>query len=242
MSARGFDILYEEGPCLVINKPGGVLTQAPPGIDSLESRIKQYYKVLENKPGKVYLGVPHRLDRPVSGAMVFARHVRAAKRICEQFEDRTVTKTYWAMVHGAVEPSEGTYRDWIRKIPEQAASELVDQSAMGAQTAVLHYRVLHRLETATLLEIALETGRTHQIRAQCSWHGHPIIGDRQYGSLAQFGPETHNERERLIALHARRLAFRHPMTRDPVDITAELTIWWDQFALPAELLAMPQQP
>jgi 23S rRNA pseudouridine1911/1915/1917 synthase len=232
MQSPGFDILYEQGPCLVINKPGGVLTQAPPGIDSIESRIKRFIKLRDDKPGKVYLGVPHRLDRPVSGAMVFARHVRAAKRICQQFEDRTVTKTYWAMVHGHLDPAEGTFRDWIRKIPEVAASELVGGEAEGAQTAVLHYRQLHRLDQATLLQIALETGRTHQIRAQCAWHGHPIIGDRQYGSLLNFGPETHNERERLIALHARRLAFRHPMTREPVDITAPLPSWWEAFELP----------
>lgn len=237
MNPPGFDILLEAGPCLVINKPGGVLTQAPPGIDSIESRIKRYIKLRDHKPGKVYLGVPHRLDRPVSGAMVFTRHVRAAKRICQQFEDRTVTKTYWAMVHGRVEREADTYRDWIRKSPGVAASELVDRTAEKAQSAVLHYRVLHRLAEATLLEISLETGRTHQIRAQSSWHGHPMIGDRQYGSLHDFGPETHNERERLIALHARRLAFQHPMTREPVDITAELPHWWNVFDLPGDLFA-----
>ena len=97
---EGFDILYEEGPCLVVVKPGGVATQAPPGIDSLEVRVKEFLRVRDSKAGNVYLGVPHRLDRPVSGVMVLARHVRAARRLSDQFEARTVRKTYWAVVEG----------------------------------------------------------------------------------------------------------------------------------------------
>jgi len=227
----GFDILYEDGPCLVVNKPGGLLTQAPPGIDSLESRIKRFIKLRDDKPGKVYLGVPHRLDRPVSGAMVFTRHVRAAKRISKQFERRTVGKTYWAMVHGCVERESGTWRDCIRKIPDVAAAEIVTCDVADSKSAVLHYVTLEQFGNRTLLEITLETGRMHQIRAQAAWHGHPIVGDLQYGSLAGFGPETHNQRERLIALHARRLAFEHPMSREPVDITAELPAAWDVFQM-----------
>src|SRR5687768_18255386 len=97
-AAAELEILYDSGPCLVVNKPPGVLTQAPAGIDSLEVRVKAYYREREQKEGNIYLGLPHRLDRPVSGAIVFARHVRAAQRLSSQFENRTVTKVYWAVV------------------------------------------------------------------------------------------------------------------------------------------------
>src|SRR3712207_7196614 len=100
------DVLYDSGPCLVINKPSGILTQAPAGIDSLEVQVKAFYREREGKEGNIYLGLPHRLDRPVSGAIVFARHARAAQRLAAQFENRTVTKVYWAAVEGHVEPDE----------------------------------------------------------------------------------------------------------------------------------------
>ena len=109
------DILYDSGPCLVVNKPAGLLTQAPAGIDSLEVRVKAFYREREQKEGNIYLGVPHRLDRPVSGAIVFARHVRAAQRLSTQFENRTVTKVYWALVEGDVQPDEGTWTDYLHK-------------------------------------------------------------------------------------------------------------------------------
>ena len=101
------DIILENGACILLNKPGGLLTQGPPGIDSLEIRVKQFLKVRDEKPGKVYLGVPHRLDRPVSGVMVVVKNVRAAKRLAEQFRERTVSKTYWAVVEGVVEQDSG---------------------------------------------------------------------------------------------------------------------------------------
>ena len=100
MAPLGFDILLEDGPVLVVNKPGGLLTQAPPAIDSVEKRVKAFIKHRDHKPGRVYLGVPHRLDRPVSGALVLTRHVRAARRICDQFERREVSKLYWCWVEG----------------------------------------------------------------------------------------------------------------------------------------------
>src|SRR5438552_16225005 len=127
MLPTGFDILYEQGPCLVVNKPGGLLTQAPPEIDSLEVRVKRFLKARENKPGNVYLGVPHRLDRPVSGAMVLALHVRAARRLSEQFEERRIRKTYWALTEGSIEPAEGTWTDYLRKINGEPRTVVVDQ-------------------------------------------------------------------------------------------------------------------
>lgn len=212
-----------------MNKPGGLLTQGPPGIDSLELRTKHFLKVRDEKPGKVYLGVPHRLDRPVSGAITVVKNVRAAQRISKQLEERTVTKTYWAVVEGSPNQSQGRIEHWMRKIPDQAKSEIVDQSHADAKLAVLDYQTLATNEEKSLLEIELQTGRTHQIRLQCATMGWPIIGDRLYGSTQAFGPETPDDRQRWIALHARRLAFEHPISKEPVDQTAPLSEHWRVF-------------
>lgn len=223
---EGFDILYEEGPCLAVVKPGGVATQAPPGIESLEVRVKQFLRIRDSKPGNIYLGIPHRLDRPVSGVLVMARHVRAARRLAEQFEARTVRKTYWAVVEGRVSPDCGTWTDHLRKVPDAAQVEIVAPDHAEARIAVLHYRVVAAHEHDSWLEIDLETGRMHQIRVQAAHRSHPILGDSQYGSLTPFGPATDDFRRRWIALHARRLEFRHPMTRQLVSQTAPLPPAW----------------
>ena len=224
------DILLEEGAVFVMNKPGGLLTQGPPGIDSLEFRTKHFLKIRDEKPGKVYLGVPHRLDRPVSGAITVVKNVRAAQRISKQLEERTVTKTYWAVVEGTPTQSEGRMEHWMRKIPDQAKSEIVDASHPDAKRAILDFRVLEASDERALLEIELQTGRTHQIRLQCSTMGLPIVGDRLYGATQTFGPETADERQRWIALHARRLAFEHPINKTQVDQTAPLSEHWHVFA------------
>lgn len=223
------DILLEEGAVLVLNKPGGLLTQGPPGIDSLELRMKQFLKVRDSKPGKVYLGVPHRLDRPVSGVMVVVKNVRAARRISEQLEARLVTKKYWAVVEGEIEADAGTWTNWMRKIPDEAKSEIIEDGAPGSKWAVLHFKVLQRSGGQTLIEIELETGRTHQIRLQCGSRGLPIVGDSLYGATLTFGPETLDQRKRWIALHARRLAFVHPISGDSVDQTAPMPKYWKCF-------------
>ncbi|MBP87660.1 MAG: RNA pseudouridine synthase [Planctomycetaceae bacterium] len=232
MEPNDFDLLYEEGPCLVVSKPAGILTQAPPGIDSLEVRIKQFLKVRDDKPGKVYLGVPHRLDRPVSGAMVFAKHVRAARRLCDQFQGRTIEKTYWALVEGCVEQDDGTWEDEIRKVPNEARAELVDGSQPDRRTAVMHFQVMERLPTATFLTMRLETGRYHQIRVQSAARGYPIVGDDLYGSQAAFGPQTDDRRTRWIALHAYSLSFRHPMSGERHLISSPLPDLWREYLPP----------
>lgn len=224
----GFEILYEQGPCLVVNKPPGLLTQAPPGIDSLELRVKRFLKDREQKPGNVYLGVPHRLDRPVSGVIVFAKHVRAARRLSEQFEARNVRKIYWALVEGNVLPEQGTWTDQLKKLEDEPRAVVVDAGDSEGRTAVLHYRVIERLERKSHLEIELETGRMHQIRVQCASRGHPLLGDELYGAKLPFGPTALDPREQLIALHARTLEFAHPMTGEPVSISAPLTAWWQE--------------
>ncbi|MCI0334597.1 MAG: RluA family pseudouridine synthase [Planctomycetes bacterium] len=230
------DILYDSGPCLVVNKPPGLLTQAPAGIDSLEEHVKAFYRQREQKEGNIYLGLPHRLDRPVSGAIVFARHVRAAQRLASQFENRTVTKVYWAVVEGDVRPEEGTWTDHLHKRHGMAQSIVVPPDDPRGKLAVMHYRVLARLDgVGTWLEVQLETGRTHQIRVQAASRGHPVLGDAQYDSTQPFGEQFDDERLLAIALHARQLGFNHPMTREPVNVIAPTPVAWVSLNLPREL-------
>jgi 23S rRNA pseudouridine1911/1915/1917 synthase len=230
------EILYDEGPCLVVNKSAGVLTQAPAGIDSLEVQVKAFYRQREEKEGNMYLGLPHRLDRPVSGAIVFARHVRAAQRLSTQFENRTVTKVYWAFVEGQVDADEGTWTDHLHKRHGMAQSIVVPADDPRGKVAVMRFRVLARTEVGTWLEIELETGRTHQIRVQTASRGYPVMGDSQYGAKLPFGEEFENERLRAISLHARQLGFNHPMTREPVNIIAPLPMAWEALELPRDLI------
>ena len=231
MSDPGFEILYDKGPCLIVNKPAGLLTQAPLGIDSLELRVKRFIKHREGKTGEIYLGVPHRLDRPVSGAIVFARHVRAARKISEQFEGRTVKKTYWALVGGAPTDPSGTWTDYLQKIDGEPRTIVVEPNHPEGKIAILHYRVLQTVPQGTLLEIELETGRTHQIRVQCSSRSLPLLGDTLYGSTATFGPWSDDERARLISLHARSIQLKHPMTREPIHVVAPLPELWGQYGV-----------
>lgn len=226
------EILYDSGPCLVVNKPSGLLTQAPSGIDSLEVQVRDFYRRREGREGNIYLGLPHRLDRPVSGAIVFARHVRAAQRLSTQFENRTVTKVYWAFVEGNVEPDEGTWIDHLHKRHGMAQAIVVPPDDTRGKVAVLHYRVLARTNVGTWLEIQLETGRTHQIRVQSATRGHAVLGDSQYGAMQSFGEQFEDERRRAIALHARQLGFNHPMTGDLVDILAPVSAAWHELRLP----------
>src|SRR4051795_1878006 len=235
MPSPELEILYDNGPCLVVNKPSGVLTQAPAGIDSMEVRVKAFYREREQKEGNIYLGVPHRLDRPVSGAIVFARHVRAAQRLSTQFENRTVTKVYWAIVEGDVQPDEGRWTDHLHKRHGMPQSIVVPEGDPRGKIAIMRYRVLGRIDgVGTSLEVELETGRTHQIRVQSASRNHPVIGDAQYGSTRSFGEQFEDERLRAIALHARQLGFNHPMTNEPVDVIAPTPTTWEAI-LPSHL-------
>ena len=167
----GFEVLYEEGSCLAVLKPGGVLTQAARGIDSLEIRIKQFLEDREAKSGNVYLGMVHRLDRPVSGALVMGTSRRMARRLAEQFEGRMVHKVYWALVEGQIDEDSGTWRDFVRKIPDVAQAELSAEDVPGAREARLKFQVVQRRGDLTWLQIELQTGRMHQIRIQASARG-----------------------------------------------------------------------
>jgi 23S rRNA pseudouridine1911/1915/1917 synthase len=226
MTELGFEILYESDACLAVAKPPGLLTQAPPGIDSLEVRVKQYLRRRDHEPGDVYLGVPHRIDRPASGALVFGKTRRATRKLAEQFERRMVTKVYWACVEGQVNPPADAWRDYVRKVPGEARAEVVEAHHADAQVAVLDYRTLRTAPWGSWLELQLETGRTHQIRVQAASRGHPVLGDSQYGSAVPFGPQYEDERLRAIALHARSLTFQHPKTREPISVTAPVSAGW----------------
>jgi 23S rRNA pseudouridine1911/1915/1917 synthase len=220
-------ILFEDYHLLAVNKPAPLLTQAPPGVPSLEAQVKDYIKHKYTKPAGVYLGVPHRLDRPVSGAIVFARNTKAARRLAEQFQKHEVAKLYWAIVAGDVRPDEGTWEDWLLKHPAEARTEKVEPGTPGAKSAALAYRVVRRSAEATVLELRPLTGRSHQIRVQAASRGHPVLGDALYGSTQPFGPPADQSRDRVIALHARSLALRHPTTKEQVSVTAPAPEWWD---------------
>ncbi len=215
------NVLLDEHNLLVVNKPGGLLTQGPPGIDSLELRIKRWRALPATSKQKNYLGVPHRLDRPAAGVMLFSTDKATTKKLSKQFEERKIRKTYWALVEGQVQADSGEWVDSMRKIPGEARSEIVAAHHESAQQAVLAYRVLNRSETHTHLEINLKTGRTHQIRLQAASHGHPILGDQLYGSPVEFGPQTSDLRLRWIALLARRIELTHPNTKAAIDICVE---------------------
>ena len=222
------NILYEDNHCLAVAKPAPLLTQGPPGIPNLEAMVKAYVKERYCKPGSVYLGIPHRLDRPVSGVVLFARNSKAARRLAEQFEARRVRKVYWAMVEGHVEPAEGRWDDWLVKLPEEARVERAEPGTPGARRAVLRYRRLEVGPDWTLLELVPETGRTHQLRVQAAVRGWPICGDGLYGSTRPFGPPAELPRDRVIALHARSLTFFHPIRYEPVTLTAPLPAFWQE--------------
>ena len=227
----GIDILHEEGNCLAVNKPGGLLTQAPPDIDCLETRIKRFLasRTVDGQP--VYLGVPHRLDRHVSGAMVFATRKRSARAISQQFEGRLVRKIYWAVVEGIVNSAEGTWTDFIKKVPDEARAVAVPVHDPAGREATLRFKRLATGEGHTHLEIQLETGRMHQIRVQCAMRGHPVLGDQLYGSTTSFGPQTEDLRLRWIGLHAHELRFFHPRTDKPIEVVAPLPECWRAFDL-----------
>ncbi|MEO1009623.1 MAG: RNA pseudouridine synthase, partial [Planctomycetota bacterium] len=181
--------------------------------------------------GNFYVGIIHRLDRPVTGAIAFGRHARATQRLARQFQERTVGKTYWALVEGRVAPDEGTWTDMLHKRHGMAQAIVVPEDDPRGKRAVLHYAVRWASDAMSWLEIQLETGRTHQIRVQAASRGHAVVGDHQYGATRRFGEEHEDERARQIALHARSLAFRHPMRDESVEVTAPLGEAWRE-ALP----------
>lgn len=219
------NIIYEQRGIIVFNKPPGLLTQAPPGIDSLELRARQFLMKRDDAKSKIYLTPIHRLDRPVSGIVVFARNVRAAKRVSAQFQNRTVEKKYLARVEGRLEDGEQQLEDFMRKVPDEARSEVVAADHPDSKNAALKFVTRERSDNSSLVEIELLTGRTHQIRLQFASRGHAILGDSLYGATTPFGEQTVDLRQRQIALHAWRIKFDHPIDDEKVEI--ELLPEWE---------------
>src|SRR5208282_3810793 len=189
------DVLYEDNHLLVVNKPAGLPTMGTPGgAPTLLTVAKDYIKQKYQKPGNVYLGVMSRLDAPVTGVVLLARTSKAAARMTEQFRTHTVQKIYWTIVEGTPHPANGSYINWLVQDERHRRMHVIDGGRLGAKEARLAYRLLSSDGRMSLLEIELETGRKHQIRLQLAYHGHPVVGDRKYGSQLRFSPG--------IALHA----------------------------------------
>ncbi|MDX1966454.1 MAG: RNA pseudouridine synthase [Planctomycetaceae bacterium] len=227
-------ILLDDGPLLGILKPAGLLTQGTPGgIPTVEGWVKSHLKQKHQKPGNVYLGIPHRLDRPVSGVMVFARNSKAAARLAEQFRERQVRKCYLCVVSGELPDRTGTLCDWLLKDAAAAHVTVAPPETPAARRAELRYDVVAAHDGRSLVRIELLTGRMHQIRVQLASRGWPIVGDLQYGSTIEV-PLTRSEvgfRSDVILLHAERLELRHPIRYDSVCLTAPLPEFWRQSGL-----------
>jgi 23S rRNA pseudouridine1911/1915/1917 synthase len=217
------EILYEDNHCLAIAKPAGRLSTHFQGSDEpLDREVKRHLKAKYRKPGRVFLGIVHRLDRPVSGVLLFARTSKAAARLAEQFRQGEIVKVYWAIVEGALASSPGTLKNWLLNDQQQRRVRVVGSETPGARQAALKYAPLATAPGNTWVEIRPGTGRKHQIRVQMAHAGHPVVGDRRYGSTSDFG--------KAIALHARSLIFQHPVRGEPITITANLpAVWYHRF-------------
>ena len=215
------DVLYEDNHLIAVNKPCGWPSAHFAGTEETMDRVvKAYLKEKYAKPGKVFLGVVHRLDKPVSGVLMFARTSKAAARLSGQFRDNLVEKVYWAVVEATdrkLAPA-GTLEDWLRKDPIAGVVEVVPPGGDGAKQAVLHYVTKAEHGGLILLEIRPQTGRTHQLRVQLASRGRPIYGDHKYGSRLSLGPG--------IGLHARSLTFLHPVKKEPITLTAAVPKAW----------------
>lgn len=213
-NAANLQVLYEDNHLIVVNKrPGDIVQGDKTGDEPLAETVKQYLKAKYNKPGNVFLGVVHRLDRPTSGIVVFAKTSKALTRFNRMFAEKQTQKTYWAVVKNAPPQPQARLTHWLIRNPKQNKSYASAKETPGSKKAVLSYKILKKLKNYTVLEIELETGRHHQIRAQLAAIGSPIKGDLKYGS------ERSNP-DGSIHLLARELAFEHPVSRENLVITA----------------------
>jgi 23S rRNA pseudouridine1911/1915/1917 synthase len=206
-------LLYEDNHCIAVFKPAGLLTVGDrTGDVSLVDLVRDDLRHRYQKPGNVFVGVVHRLDRPVAGVVLFARTSKAAARLAEQFRTRRVTKIYQALVEGRVAAREGTLVDQLVKDRRSNVVSRATEANRAAKEGSLTFRRLQGFADSTLLEIEPRSGRSHQIRVQLAAAGHPIVGDRKYGSKRAF-PDG-------IALRAVRLVFEHPVRKVPVCVEA----------------------
>ena len=208
------DVVYEDNHLIIVNKSSSEIVQGDKtGDKPLAEMVKEYIKQKYHKPGNVFLGVVHRLDRPVSGLVVFARTGKALARLNEMFRTKEVHKTYWAIVGNCPPTEEGELVHWLVRNEKQNKSYAYDKEKPEAKKAVLDYKLIGRSERYFLLEVDLKTGRHHQIRCQLAKMGCPIKGDLKYGS-----PRSNPDGS--ICLHARRVRFVHPVSKQEIDVTA----------------------
>ncbi len=221
------DVLYEDNHLLGLNKPSGWPTTHFDGTEETVDRLaKAYLKEKYQKSGNVFLGVVQRLDKPVSGALVFARTSKAAARLSEQFREGAVEKVYWAVVESPTKPTDhgpwaadsGSLDDWLVHDDAEQRVKVAPAGTPGAKPARLFYQVRARSSDLLLLELRPHTGRKHQLRVQLASRGSPIYGDRKYGSPHRLG--------NAIGLHARSLTVLHPTKGEPITLTAELPRHW----------------
>lgn len=208
------DILYEDNHIIIINKKSGEIVQGDKtGDEPLVETLKTFVKERDSKPGNVFMGLPHRLDRPVSGVVVFAKTSKALARLNEMFRNGDVHKTYWAITAGRPPKDEDTLVSYITTVEKANKSYASPKPKSGAKEARLAYRLIAASDRYNLLEVNLMTGRKHQIRVQLSSIGCPVKGDLKYGS-------KRSNPDGSISLHARRVVFEHPVSHRQIDVTA----------------------
>ncbi|PNQ72752.1 RNA pseudouridine synthase [Hanstruepera neustonica] len=209
-------VLYEDNHIIIVNKRAGDIVQGDKtGDKPLSDVIKDYLKDKYNKPGNVYLGVVHRLDRPTTGIVLFSKTSKALPRLNKLFAEKKASKTYWALVKNVPSNTEGTLVHWLKKNPKNNKSTAYIKETEGSKKAILHYKVIRALDNYILLEISLETGRHHQIRSQLASIGCPIKGDLKYGF-------DRSNKDGSISLHARKLEFNHPVSNESISVMAPL--------------------
>lgn len=209
-------VIYEDNHIIVVNKSASEIVQGDKTGDiPLSDMVKTYLKEKYQKPGNVFVGVTHRLDRPVSGLVVFAKTSKALSRLNEMFRVGDVQKTYWAIVKNEPKQPEGELVHWLVRNEKQNKSYAYEREVKDAKKAVLRYRMIGRSDNYSLLEVELMTGRHHQIRCQLAKMGCPIKGDLKYGS-----PRSNPDGS--ICLHARRISFVHPVSKMRIDLEAPL--------------------
>lgn len=208
MNLKGVEIIFEDNHLLVVNKPSGMLSQKDrTGDDSIIEILKQYIKIKYNKPGDVFLGSVHRLDRPTSGVMVFARTSKALTRLTNSLKNKDFNKRYLAILEGYVSDSQGKLSHFLVKDNRLNIVKAYKNDIQGSKKAELEFKVLNRKNNMSLLDIILLTGRPHQIRTQLSKEYFPILGDKKYGSKKSF-------RNRSFYLHSYSLEFPHPTKKE----------------------------
>ncbi|MPM61494.1 putative RNA pseudouridine synthase [bioreactor metagenome] len=207
-------VLYEDNHIIIVNKAPSEIVQADKtGDKPLSEVVKEYLKVKYNKPGNVFCGVTHRLDRPTSGVVVFAKTGKALSRLNEMFKNNEIDKTYWAIVKKLPEKTEATLTHYLIKNERTNKSTAYDVEKPNTKKSVLHYKLIGQSQNYNLLEVDLETGRHHQIRCQLSKIGSPIKGDLKYGA------ERSNP-DGSISLHARKISFIHPVSKEKIEVVA----------------------